>query len=131
VTDYLDSLARFAAETRFEDIPAEAIEATKLILLDTLGGMLASSTLPEVGRFAALAASRPGPSTLVGLGHTADPLFAAMVNSTSACSYETDEGNRLGVAIRRFTSCRRRWRLPKQGTRAGAGCWRRLRWPTR
>jgi 2-methylcitrate dehydratase PrpD len=96
--DYLDQIARFAAETRLEDIPPDAVEAAKWILLDTLGGMLASSTLPEVQRFAALAAERGGQavSTLVGFQQRADPLFAAMVNSTSACSYETDEGHRLG-----------------------------------
>jgi 2-methylcitrate dehydratase PrpD len=96
--DYLDAIARFAAETRYEDIPAEALDAARWIVLDTVGGMLASSTLDETRRFAELAAGRPGApvSTLVGFDERADPLFAAMLNSTSACSYETDEGNRFG-----------------------------------
>ncbi len=98
MTDYLDDIARFAAETRLDDIPPEAVEAGKWIVLDTIGGMLAGSTLPEVREFAKLAAqrSRGGDCTLVGFGQRANPLFAAMLNATSACSYETDEGNRLG-----------------------------------
>ena len=96
--DYLDEIARFAAETRYEDIPPAALDAAQWILLDTIGGMLASSTLPETQRFAALTAGRCGQAacTLVGFRERADPLFAAMVNAAAACSYETDEGNRLG-----------------------------------
>ena len=96
--DYLDEIARFAAQTRYEDIPPEALDAGRWILLDTIGGMLASSTLAETRRFAELAAGRSGRAacTLVGFRERADPLFAAMVNATSACSYETDEGNRFG-----------------------------------
>jgi 2-methylcitrate dehydratase PrpD len=98
MADYLDEIAAFAAGTRYEDIPAAALDAGRWILLDTIGGMLASSTLPETRRFAALAAARGGRpvSTLVGFPERADPLFAAMLNSASACSYETDEGNRHG-----------------------------------
>lgn len=96
--DYLDRIAIFAAETRYEDIPAEALDAARWILLDTLGGMLASSTLEEPRGFAKLAVERSAAptSTLVGFGALADPMWAAMVNATSACFCETDEGNRLG-----------------------------------
>jgi hypothetical protein len=45
MADYLDEIAAFAADTRYEDIPPAAIEAGTWILLDTIGGMLASSTL--------------------------------------------------------------------------------------
>lgn len=95
---YLDRIAAFAAETRYEDIPDEALDAARWILLDTLGGMLASSTLEEPRGFAKLAVERSSShtSTLVGFGERADALWAAMVNATSACSSETDEGNRLG-----------------------------------
>jgi 2-methylcitrate dehydratase PrpD len=98
MADYLDEIAAFAADTRYEDIPPAAIEAGKWILLDTIGGMLAGSTLAETRKLAELAARRSGRpvSTLVGFHEQADPLYAAMVNSTSACSYETDEGNRMG-----------------------------------
>jgi 2-methylcitrate dehydratase PrpD len=96
--DYLDRIAAFAAETRYGDISERALDAARWILLDTLGGMLASSTLEEPRGFAKLAVERSGArtSTLVGFGEKADAMWAAMVNATSACSYETDEGNRLG-----------------------------------
>jgi 2-methylcitrate dehydratase PrpD len=98
MSDYLDQIAAFAADTRYEDIPAEVLDATRWILLDTVGGMLAGSTLPETAGFADMAAERSMActSTLVGFERQADPMFAAMLNATSACSYETDEGNRLG-----------------------------------
>jgi 2-methylcitrate dehydratase PrpD len=96
--DYLDVISSFAARTAYVDIPVAAREAAKLVLLDTLGGMLASSVLPESEGFARLAtSSSPGqPCTLVGFEHSASARYAAMVNATTACSFETDEGNRLG-----------------------------------
>src|SRR5689334_13663654 len=101
VTDYLDTISAFVAElaaSRGAAISAEAREAGRWILLDTLGGMLASSTLPESQGFARLAQeSSPGDAaTLVGFDAGASARYAAMVNATTACSFETDEGNRFG-----------------------------------
>ncbi|MFN8558449.1 MAG: MmgE/PrpD family protein [Dehalococcoidia bacterium] len=98
MADYLDTIAAFIADTRYESIPPEALDAARWILLDTLGGTLASSTLDETRRFATFAAAQSGRAdcTLVGFAERADRLYAAMLNSTSACSYETDEGSRFG-----------------------------------
>src|SRR5437867_2766033 len=98
VTDYLDRLARLAAETRFDALPDAAIEATKRVLLDTLGAILAGSALPENTRLARLAAARAplGTATLVGHGAKADASWAALTNATAGVALEVDEGNRLG-----------------------------------
>jgi 2-methylcitrate dehydratase PrpD len=98
VTDYLDELARFVAETRFEALPASTISAARLVLLDTLGAIVAGSALPENARLAALAAARAGrgTATLVGHGGRADALWAALTNATAGVALELDEGNRLG-----------------------------------
>ena len=96
--DYLDQLAEFVAETRWEDIDPTAIAAAKDVVLDTIGAILAGSRLSENANFAGLAAtiSGPGKATVLGHGHRAQPVWAAMVNATAGVSLEMDEGNRLG-----------------------------------
>lgn len=101
MSDYLDTISTFVAEmaaSRGAAIPTEAREAGRWVLLDTLGGMLASSTLPESQGFARLAqeSSPADTATLVGFDAGASARYAAMVNATTACSFETDEGNRFG-----------------------------------
>jgi len=98
VTDYLDRLARFAEETRFPSLPASAVAAAKLVLLDTLGAIAAGSALDENARLARLASDRcpAGTATLVGHPVKADAFWAALVNATAGVALEMDEGNRLG-----------------------------------
>ena len=96
--DYLNQLAGFVAETRWEDLHPTAIAAAKDVALDTIGAMLAGSHLSENANFAALAAtmSGPGKATVLGHGHRVQPVWATMVNATAGVSLEMDEGNRLG-----------------------------------
>ena len=44
----IESLAKFVAETRWEDVPEGVRQHAKLVLLDTLGVILAGSGRPEV-----------------------------------------------------------------------------------
>src|SRR5437764_2204858 len=44
----VEELARFVAETSVEDIPEKVRRHARLVLLDTLGVILAGSTRPEV-----------------------------------------------------------------------------------
>jgi len=96
--DYLDRLARVVEATRLETLPAGAIVAAKLVLLDTLGAIVAGSALDENRRLAALASARAphGDATLLGHGEKADAYWAALANATAGVSLEVDEGNRLG-----------------------------------
>jgi 2-methylcitrate dehydratase PrpD len=98
VADYLDRLARAAAETRFDALPGTAIEATRQVLLDTLGAILAGSALDENSHLAGLAAARAphGNATLLGHSARADAFWAALTNATAGVALEVDEGNRLG-----------------------------------
>src|SRR5262245_55463763 len=48
VGQQIEKLARFAAETQLEDIPAPVREHAKRALLDTLGVILGGSVRPEV-----------------------------------------------------------------------------------
>ena len=96
--DYLDRLARFAAETRLDALPASTVAAAKLVLLDTLGAILAGSALDENTRLARFAAARSPHGAVTLLGHSvkADAFWAALCNATAGVALEMDEGNRLG-----------------------------------
>ncbi len=96
--DYLDRLARFAAEIHLEALPASTVAAARLVLLDTLGAIVAGSGQAENARLADLAAqrSREGRATLLGHRARADAFWAALVNATAGVALEVDEGNRLG-----------------------------------
>ena len=97
-TDYLDLLAQFVAESRWEDLRPSTIAAAKDVVLDTIGAILAGSRLSENANFAGLAASMSGPGTATIFGHAGrvQPVWATMVNATAGVSLEMDEGNRLG-----------------------------------
>ena len=95
---YLDTLARFAAEVSLARLGEAATTAARLVLLDTLGAMLAGSAQPENVRLAramAERASRPA-ATLIGHDARVDPLLATLVNATAGVALEVDEGNRWG-----------------------------------
>src|SRR5262245_10739642 len=96
--DYLGRLARFAADVRFDALPAVTLDAARLVLLDTIGAIVAGSAQPENARLAKLAASRArdGGATLLGHAERADAFWAALVNATAGVALEMDEGNRLG-----------------------------------
>src|SRR5213593_5148807 len=96
--DYLDQLAAFVAATRFDALPAATVAAAKLVLLDTLGAVVAGSALPENGKLARLAAARSphGAATLLGHRAKADSFWAALTNATAGVALEVDEGHRLG-----------------------------------
>lgn len=96
--DYLDQLAQFVRSTTCAALPAPVIAAARLVLLDTLGAMLAGSRLPENIRLAGLVAERSGPRTATLIGHAgrAEPMMAALSNATAGVALEVDEGNRWG-----------------------------------
>ena len=97
-SDYLDQLSRFVVDTRLEDLDGSTVTATKAVVLDTIGAILAGSRLPENTNLARLAQgmSSAGPATLLGHPGKVQPPFAALVNATAGVSLEMDEGNRLG-----------------------------------
>lgn len=97
-SDYLDQLSEFVVSTRLEDLEASTVEAAKLVVLDTIGAVLAGSRLEENTKFAGLARemSGPGASSLLGHAGKVQPGFAALVNGTAGVALEMDEGNRLG-----------------------------------
>ena len=96
--DYLDRLAEFVIETRWEDFDPATIASAKDVVLDTIGAILAGSRLRENANFAALATTMSGPGAATIFGHQGrvQSVWATMVNATAGVSLEMDEGNRLG-----------------------------------
>jgi len=96
--DYLDRLSRFVEETSLEHLPEAAVRAARLVLLDTIGAMVAGSALPENRRLAGSVRERQSraAATLLGHGGRVDPLLATFVNATAGVALEVDEGSRLG-----------------------------------
>jgi 2-methylcitrate dehydratase PrpD len=96
--DYLARLAAFAHGTTLGNLPASTVAAAKLVLLDTVGAIVAGCALPENTRLARMASTRAphGSCTLVGHALKSDALLATFTNATAGVALEVDEGNRLG-----------------------------------
>lgn len=98
----VDTLAAHASLTRWGDLPPAVQHQARLVLLDTLGVMLAGSLQPEVVqlRQALLASGSTHPeSTLVSsLPARTDARTAALLNGIAGRSVELCEGHR-------FVSC--------------------------
>ena len=95
---YLDTLAGFAADVSYARLAPGAAAAARLVLLDTLGAILAGSAEPENARLAEAMAERATRPAATVIGHAArtDPLLATFVNATAGVALEVDEGNRWG-----------------------------------
>jgi 2-methylcitrate dehydratase PrpD len=93
----IEELARFVAETQWEEIPEPVRRHGKLVLLDTLGVILAGSERPELrdlrDRLAASAGS--GATVYARLWPHHDPRTAALLNGIAGRSIELCEGLRL------------------------------------
>lgn len=98
MTDYLDRLAAFVEAVDVERLTDAAMGGARLVLLDTIGAMVAGSALPENRRLAEAMHERRSRATATLLGHggKADPLLATFVNATAGVALEVDEGSRLG-----------------------------------
>src|SRR5438552_1118941 len=93
----IEELARFVARTRWDEVPAPVQQHTKLVLLDTLGVMLAGAQRPEVVQLRArLAPSAGKGATVYAHGWPQhDPRTAALLNGIGGRSIELCEGLRL------------------------------------
>jgi 2-methylcitrate dehydratase PrpD len=97
----IEELAHFVSRTPWELIPATVREHSKLVLLDTLGVILAGSVQPEVtGVRTRLTETGGRGATVYAPGWPAtDPRTAALLNGLAGRSIELCEGHR-------YVSCR-------------------------
>ena len=95
----IERLAQFVAETRWGDVPEPVRKHAKLVLLDTLGVILAGSARPEVAalreQMAATGATGSGAMVYAPGWPEADPRTAALLNGIAGRSIELCEGLRF------------------------------------
>jgi 2-methylcitrate dehydratase PrpD len=93
----IEELARFAALTQITDIPEPVRRHARLVMLDTLGVMLAGSERPEVRQLRQrLGAAAGSGATVYASGWPShDPRIAALLNGIAGRSIELCEGLRL------------------------------------
>jgi len=93
----IEKLAEFVAQTQWEDVPESVQRHTKLVLLDTLGVILAGAERPEVHNLRERLAGTAGRgATVYARGWpTHDPRTAALLNGIAGRSIELCEGLRL------------------------------------
>ncbi|RZL97602.1 MAG: MmgE/PrpD family protein, partial [Variovorax sp.] len=89
-----ESLARFAAELRFEDLPTAVVRRAEDLLVDWFGSAVAGHGARPVETIAAFAHAM-GPAdgaseVLIGRGRSS-PYFAAMVNAAASHVAEQDD----------------------------------------
>ena len=96
VSKNLLNLCRFIAEFAPANIPPHVFDHAKLVLLDTLGVILAGSKSEEVEETAQNSSinfrKEPG-VTCPGKSETVDPLNAALINGMAGSTLEYEEGN--------------------------------------
>ena len=88
-------IATWVTALRYEDLPEEVVERTKLLILDQLGLQLRGATLPNVQPVLRLADSEPGKAeaTLAHSGARTTVSQAAWVNGTLGHSAEYDDAH--------------------------------------
>src|SRR5688572_5782463 len=93
--EYLQRLARFAAETKLPDIAAPARDRARWILADCVPVIAAGMQQPEMRTFVErhLAQAASGTAWVIGAKRRAAALDAALLNGTAGTWLELDEGN--------------------------------------
>ena len=86
-------LAEWAAALRYEDLPPEVVAKARTCVLDTIGVCLFGSTLASVQKLAAMVAEEKcaGESAVFGLPLRTSAANAALINASSAHSFQLDE----------------------------------------
>src|SRR6202171_2834923 len=96
MAEQIEKLAHFVAETTLEQVPAEGRSYARLVVLDTIGVVLAGAERPEVRELRArLSATAGTGATVFAPGWpTNDPRTAALLNGIAGRSIELGEGHR-------------------------------------
>ena len=87
-------LADFAANLRFEEIPADAVRFTQWLFLDWMASAIAGSNARSVNilqKFARQMGPREGHCQIIGREETTSPLFAAFINGAASHVVEQDD----------------------------------------
>jgi len=92
--DYTRTIAEFIANATYEDLPQKAIDITKTSIIDTLGCMVAASSLAETSNVVYESyreVEGDGPCTIVGYGDRMPVYAAAFVNGAMGHGVDFDD----------------------------------------
>jgi 2-methylcitrate dehydratase PrpD len=95
MTRQIEELTAFVATTTWDDVPGSVQQQTKLVLLDTLGVILAGAERPEVRRLREQLGSGSGATVYAPGFPSHDARTAALLNGIAGRSIELCEGLRL------------------------------------
>lgn len=86
-------VAEWAVGVRFEDLPADVVESTKLRVMDVVGLCLAGAETPfgKSTRAGVVALSPPGPCRIMGFGDRVGVTAAALANGALSQALEYDD----------------------------------------
>jgi len=89
------TIGEFVAKSRWEDCPAEAVDAARRAILDCLGVMLAGSIEPAARIVTGIARAEGGAplATVVGTSLRTGAVWAALANGTAAHALDFDDTN--------------------------------------
>ena len=92
MTTAAQTLAKFATELQFEQIPADVIERAKTCVIDTIGACTYGSTLPwsKIVIGYAEQYGTGGKSSILGAGKKVHAPYAALANGALAHAFEMD-----------------------------------------
>ncbi len=93
--DWLTQWGRFAADVRWEDLPAAVTERAVQVMYDSIGAIAAGAQEPETRALAArlAPAGDGGAAALIGAHRHAPATTAAFLNGVAGTMLELDEGN--------------------------------------
>ena len=91
----IEELAAFVAATQWEDVPPSVQHHTRLVLLDTLGVILAGAERPEVRQLRERLGAGSDATVYASGWPSQDPRTAALLNGIAGRSIELCEGLRL------------------------------------
>jgi 2-methylcitrate dehydratase PrpD len=95
VARQIEELATFVRATKWEDVPSSVQHHTKLVLLDTLGVILAGAERPEVRQLRERLGAGSGATVYARGWPSHDPRTAALLNGIAGRSIELCEGLRF------------------------------------
>lgn len=88
-------IAEFVVKSRWDEVPAAAVDAARRAILDCLGVMLAGATEPAARIVQRVAEAEGGAplATVVGTGRRTGAVWAALANGTAAHALDFDDTN--------------------------------------
>ena len=95
MSEYLNEVSAFVADTNYSNLPSEATDRGRRVIADTIAAIACGSAEPEVVALLGRMVKSDGPSSIIGTGRSSDPGTAAFLNGTAGTFLELDEGNQF------------------------------------